>query len=128
VPDTARKLLRYLFTGGTAAIVDLEVFRLLCLTRAPIVLAAACSFCAAAVVNFLLSSRWVFDTRATRQAFALFFAGAIVGLLVNVTVTAVCAIHFNLPPSLAKVLGIAAAFLLNFWINMRLVFRKTTTA
>ena len=122
MPETAGKLIRYLFTGGTAAIVDIGGFRLLSFLRTPIVAAAACSFCMAMVVNFLLTSRWVFRVKATGEVFAFFLMGAFLGLLVNVAVTSVGVIYLDLPRTVAKSIAIGTTFLLNFWINTR-VFR-----
>jgi putative flippase GtrA len=122
MPDTARKLVRYLFTGGTAAIVDIGGFGLLSFLQTPIIVAAACSFCMAMVVNFLLTSRWVFRAAATGQAFAFFLMGALFGLLVNVALTSVGVIYLDLPRIFAKTIAVGATFLLNFWINTR-IFR-----
>ncbi len=80
------RLLGYASTGGTAAIVDIGGFRLLSTVGTHVIIAATCSFCVAAVVNFLLTSRWVFHVRATGRGFFLFLMGATAGLLVNVAV------------------------------------------
>lgn len=121
--STGRALLRYLITGGTAAVVDIEGFTLLLSARVPLVLAATCSFVAATVINFLLSSRWVFRSTPTRRRYLSFLIGAVVGLLVNVAATYIGIEHLGLLPTPAKVLAIAMTFLMNFWINARFVFR-----
>jgi putative flippase GtrA len=120
--DTGRKLLRYAFTGGGAAIVDVGGFALMASVKMPVIAAAVCSFCAAAIVNFLLSSRWVFRTEATLQGFSLFVTGALMGLLVNVSITSLGVLYLALPRTVAKTIAVGTTFLLNFWINCRLVF------
>ena len=91
------KLMRYIGTGGVAAIVDIGGFALLGRLGVAVPVAAVASFCVAAVVNYLLSSRLTFDREATWRGFALFFAVALVGLCVNVGVTLVGTEGLHLP-------------------------------
>jgi putative flippase GtrA len=119
------KLFRYFFTAGVAAIVDVGGFAVLCAVAVPIAVAAVSSFCLATVVNYLLTSRYVFKQAPTIQAYGLFFVGAIGGLLVNVAVTLTGSLYFGILPVLAKLLGVGTAFLVNFWLNLRVVFRTT---
>lgn len=121
--DLARKLSRYVCTGGAAAIVDAGGFWILCLFRMPIIPAATISFSAAAVVNFLLTSKLVFRQRATPQRFLLFVSVAIIGLCVNVGITWVGIVYLGVRPVFAKIGGIASAFSLNFTLNAAVVFR-----
>lgn len=121
------KLARYFVTAGTAAIVDVCGFALLRLAPIPIGVSAATSFCAAAIVNYLLSSRHVFNQDATLKGFALFFVAAIGGLVLNVSVTMICSLQYAVPPVLAKIVGIGTAFLFNFWLNQRIVFRARSS-
>jgi putative flippase GtrA len=117
------KLVRYFFTAGTAAIVDIGGFALLRVAQIPVAVAAVVSFCLAAVVNYILTSRYVFKQSATLRGFAVFFATAVGGLVVNVTVTLVGSLYLGIAPVLAKFIGVGSAFLLNFWLNLRIVFR-----
>jgi putative flippase GtrA len=120
---SAVKLLRYFFTAGAAAIVDVGGFAALCLIAIPITVAAVTSFCLAAVVNYLLTSRYVFNRVATLRGFGLFFVAAVGGLAVNVSVTLAGSLWLGIAPVLAKIAGVGTAFLLNFWLNLRIVFR-----
>jgi putative flippase GtrA len=117
------KLVRYFFTAGTAAIVDVGGFAVLCLTPIPIAASAVTSFCLATVVNFALTSRYVFSRAPTVRGFGLFFVAAVGGLIVNVSVTLFGSLYLSVPPVLAKAAGVGTAFLLNFWLNLRIVFR-----
>jgi putative flippase GtrA len=117
------KFLRYFFTAGTAAIVDVGGFAILRFIQIPIAASAVTSFCLAAVVNFLLTSRYVFDRAPTLRGFGLFFVAAAGGLMVNVSVTLVGSLYFGITPVLAKIVGVGTAFLCNFWLNLRVVFR-----
>jgi putative flippase GtrA len=120
---SAVKLLRYFFTAGAAAIVDVGGFAALCLTPIPIAVSAVTSFCLATVVNYLLTSRYVFNRVATLRGFGLFFVAAVGGLMVNVSVTLAGSLWLGIAPVLAKIVGVGTAFLLNFWLNLRIVFR-----
>lgn len=123
----SNKLVRYFFTAGTAAVVDVGGFALLRLTSTPIAIAAIASFCAAAVVNYLLSCRYAFNQPPAVRGFALFFVAALGGLAVNVTVTLAGSLYLGIAPVLAKIIGVGCAFLLNFWLNLRIVFRTRST-
>jgi putative flippase GtrA len=124
LPGSSGRLARYFFTGGAAAVVDIGGFGLLSSLRIPIVIAAGSSFLLAAIVNFLLTSRWVFRTEARFRDFFIFLMGTILGLMLNVTLTAAGVIYLTLPRTAAKTIAIGATFLLNFWVNARVVFRN----
>ena len=117
------KLVKYFFSAGIAAIVDVSGFAMMRTTHTPIGAAAAISFCLAAVVNYLLSSRYVFLRVASLRGFGLFFVAALGGLVVNVSVTLICNAQYAISPVPAKIVGIGTAFLFNFWLNQRIVFR-----
>lgn len=121
--DTLVKLLRYGVTGGTAAIVDAGGFALLMALGLRVAAAATVSFCVAALVNYLLSSRFVFASGRSAQGFALFFVMALIGLAINLGITLAGVYLVSLPPILAKIAGIGTAFLVNFALNLRFVFR-----
>ena len=68
------KLVRYGMTGGIAAIVDAGGFALLVGAGLGIAASGTTSFCVAALVNYFLSSRFVFGQGRTATGFAFFFA------------------------------------------------------
>ncbi|MEM1131183.1 MAG: GtrA family protein [Pseudomonadota bacterium] len=117
------KFFGYLASGGTAAVVDLGAYIVLVhLDLAPFP-AAVLSFCFACVVNFLLSARYVFRTDAGLARFRQFFVFAVIGLVINATVTTAVASVLPEPIWLPKLVGIAVAFVFNFLINALHVFR-----
>lgn len=129
-PRTMREYaLGYTLTGGLAAGVDIGGFHWLAPRLQPLLLAAALSFVLAAMVNYTLSSLWVYRRRwrSMRRA-ALFLGFACVGLGVNAGVTWWLASTLPLHATLAKVGGVATAFGFNFWMNTRLVFARARTS
>ena len=120
--DFVWRLLQYAVTGGIAAVVDAGGFVLLVNAKLSIVVASCLSFCIAAIVNYNLTSQFVFNREATLRGFASFVAAALIGLTVNIGVTFVGVFMVGLPPLAAKLVGIAIAFIVNFLINLRIVF------
>jgi putative flippase GtrA len=143
--QTAARFRRYILTGATAAVVDVTIFNILHAGGGlSIVLAASCSFCVAAVVNYALSSIFVFGHAWSLRQLTRFFAIAVVGMTVNVGVTGVADALAPFPamvawgasvvgiqpsllepyaPDLGKLCGIGVAFLFNFYMNNTVVFR-----
>ncbi|WP_185965038.1 GtrA family protein [Glacieibacterium frigidum] len=119
----AGKAARYLVTGGTAALVDIGCFTLALEAGIAIVPAATLSFMVGAVVNYWLSARFVFRQKRSLRGYLLFVAVATLGLILNVTLTALIAAHTPVPPVLAKVIAIAIGFVFNFTLNVLVVFR-----
>ena len=121
--EVLSKLLPYAMTGGTAAIVDAGGFVLLVDAGSGVAAAGVLSFCTAAVVNYLLTIRFVFSREASMRGFLLFLSAALIGLSVNVGLTLLGFYMLGLPPLAAKLIGIGTAFFVNFLINLRIVFR-----
>jgi putative flippase GtrA len=128
VRDVLSKLVRYGVTGGIAAVVDAGGFALLLEVGLAVAIAGTLSFCIAALVNYGLSSRFVFARSATTRGFALFFTAALIGLSVNLGVTLLGVYWVGLPPIVAKIIGIGTAFLVNFALNLLVVFRPSAAA
>ncbi|PDT24991.1 GtrA family protein [Rhizobium hidalgonense] len=117
------KAIRYVFTGGLAAFVDLSVFRFLLAFGMPLSLSATSSWLIAAAVNYSVTSRYVFNQAISRKRALLFLIGALLGLSINVCVTLNLVKQVGLSPLWAKLFGIGTAFVFNFLINLLWVFR-----
>ena len=71
MPEFLTKIISYAMTAGTAAVVDAGGFALLVRAGMAIPVAGLVSFGIAAVVNYLLTSRFVFGRRASVISFAV---------------------------------------------------------
>lgn len=123
-PRLASQALGYLMVGGLAAVVDIGLFHLLSQRLNGLLLPAIASFVVAAVVNYSLSSLWVYrrQWRSLRRA-TLFFMLACVGLCINAGATWWLGSTLPIAPTLAKIGGVATAFVANFLMNTFIVFR-----
>lgn len=118
-----RQFLRYVLTGGAAAIVDLGGFWLLFHLGTAVIPAAMASWFVAALANYALSSRFVFESERSLHGGIKFVIGASIGFSLNVCFTAIGARGLGIYPPAAKVIGIGGAFVFNFAINRFWVFR-----
>ena len=123
-PALARQALGYLLVGGLAAVVDIGLFHLLVSRVEGVLLPAVGSFLVAAVVNYTLSSVWVYrrQWRSLRRA-SQFLLFALIGLCINAGMTWWLAQAFAMAPTLAKIGGVGIAFGANFLMNTFIVFR-----
>jgi putative flippase GtrA len=121
--EALHRLGRYVFTGGAAAVTDLGAFALLHPAVLSIPAAATCAFTLAALLNYTLTSLFVFRHPLSLKRLGLFVLVSLAGLTVNVGVTVVGAMALDLPAVAAKTAGIGSAFLVNFWLNSVIVFR-----
>lgn len=121
--ESLGRFVRYIISGGTAAVVDLSIFALLHRAGVPIPVAATCSFGVAALVNYTIASIFVFKKPLSFRGFGVFFSVALVGMAINVGITVAGSALTPVGPIVSKIAGIGTAFLLNFWLNSAFVFR-----
>lgn len=124
VSNLFRKFLKYFATGGTAAIVDIGMFAALIELKLPVAPTTIISFCVAAAVNYILTSNFVFNEVTSSRRFILYFLVAIIGLFINFSITVCLTTIMLLPAILSKCIAIGVAFLINFFMNSRVVFRN----
>lgn len=126
MPVLARQALGYLMVGGLAAVVDIGLFHLLVSRPGSqgVLLPAVASFMVAAMVNYSLSSIWVYrrQWRSIRRA-TTFLLFALVGLSINAGATWWLVHSLPVHATLAKVGGVGIAFVVNFLMNTFIVFR-----
>lgn len=132
--NTFIQFFRYLFVGGFATVVDWGVSALLFYLVFGENLALLCngvSFVLGLVVNYLLSTFWIFKTSKINNRFLEFISFAaigVVGLLITLGVTwifeGLLANVTNLYQIIAKVVSTAVSFFWNFFARKYLLFNK----
>jgi putative flippase GtrA len=123
---TGWQLIRYLFTGGTAALVDWFFYWLLIYSFGFYYLVAAIiSFTVATMVNYYLSANWVFrnSSKYSRTSeIILVFMVSLVGLLINqlclFILVEVALFHLMW----AKILSTGFVFFWNYYLRKRYIF------
>jgi putative flippase GtrA len=106
--EIVSKFLRYVVTGGVASMADAGGLAFLIDAHLDVLIAGIASFCAAAVVNYLLTCQFVFGRIVSARGFALFLFAALIGLSVNVSITVIGVYVFILPPIVASWWGLAS--------------------
>ncbi len=137
VGDTENTLIqffRYVFVGGLATVVDWGVSYLLfrfVFYEHYAVAANSISFVAGLIVNYTISTFWIFKTSKVNSRlieFLGFAAIGVIGLLLTMGITKIFEFWLADATSayqiLAKIVSTAAAFLWNFFARKYLLFNK----
>lgn len=123
LPPIAIKFAKYFLTGGFAAIVDIGGFAALVAFGVAAVASAICSYLAAAVLNYLLTSYFIYAAAPSLRGYLRFLSFALLGLCVNVAVTLTLLNLLAVPPIIAKTSGVGVAFVANFLMVHFFVFQ-----
>ncbi|MBQ6180806.1 MAG: GtrA family protein [Ruminococcus sp.] len=132
--NTYIQFFRYLFVGGLATVVDWGVSFLLfkyVFQEHYAVAANSISFVAGLIVNYVISTFWIFrnsKVESKLMEFLGFAAIGLVGLLMTIGITKLFEIWLadktSLFQILAKIVSTAAAFFWNFFARKILLFSK----
>ena len=121
------RIVRYLFVGGAAALVDIGLFAVFArLLGYNYLIVAACTFVVATGVNYSLSVRHVFESRvrfSRRYEVALVFAVSAVGLGINQLVLFVAVNELGNELVISKVLATGMVFFWNYLARANFVFK-----
>jgi len=134
--NTFIQFFRYCFVGGFATVVDWGLSALLFYFVFNIQYAIVCnglSFVAGLIVNYCLSTFWIFKNSKISNKFLEFLSFAaigLVGLLITFGITYLFEISLaqvtDLYQIIAKVSSTAVAFLWNFFARKFLLFNKNS--
>lgn len=124
------ELLRYLFVGGSAFVVDYGLLYLLVeFAQVHYLSAAAIAFVAGLTVNYMLSITWVFSSDAnsfSRKAeFTIFAVIGVVGLGLNEAIMWVMTDKVGCYVMVSKLVSTAVVFGWNFGARKFILFRNT---
>ncbi len=132
--NTFIQFFRYLFVGGLATVVDWAVSYILfkfVFHESLAVVANSLSFVAGLIVNYIISTFWVFKPDKTKSRFVEFIQFAaigLVGLLLTMGITKLFEIWLADKTSayqiIAKIVSTGVAFFWNFFARKILLFSK----
>lgn len=122
--------MRYLMSGGIAAIVHFAILIFLVeLVSVNATLASSIGFCAAVIVNYTLQYHWTFKVNEThRTVFARYAGVTATTLVINTALFWTLHERLVLPYLMAQVIVTGVVVLINFTINQRYTFAKSSQA
>ena len=123
-----KQIMKFIFVGGTAFVIDYlvmvfltEVFHINYLVSSVI------SFCVSVIYNYIMSTVWVFEVdkeKSKTQTFAMFIILSVIGLLINTVVMWLLVDGTNLMPyTIAKILATGVVMVYNF-ISRKIFLEK----
>lgn len=125
--------LRYVAVSVTALATDMILFLLLLDVGAPSIAASSIGYSLGILVHWILSSRKVFHERvsekgtaARTQQKAMFFASALLGLLMTVAIVG-AGTAMGMDPRLAKIIAVILSFLLTYALRNIVIFRQNAS-
>ncbi|MGA7981021.1 MAG: GtrA family protein [Chromatiaceae bacterium] len=122
-------MIRYLFVGGTAALLDWSLFWLLAVVLGIHYLLAACmSFIAATLLNYVLSILHVFESKARfsrNHEVALVFVVSAIGLAINQLAMLVLVGYLSFNLLLSKIAASGIVFGWNYSARAHFVFKPS---
>lgn len=126
-----QRLVRFLFTGGVAALVFFATY-FLCtqVLGAWYMLASTTAFLVTGVVNFLMQKRFVFndrEKRGTSRKFALFISSSVVYYALNIAAMYTLVEIVTLHDFLAQVIVIGVLAIVNYAVYRFIIFRPDST-
>jgi putative flippase GtrA len=124
------ELLRYFLASAGALAIDTGLFSATLHAGLAYPVAATIGFCAGAVVAYLASVFWVFESRSVRSAgveFTAFVGIGIAGLLLTEGLLWLLIGRLGLPPVTSKLGAAGLVFLFNFVVRRATLFRPRAT-
>lgn len=127
--STFVQLFRYLWVGGLAFVIDYgSLFVLTESFGVNYLLSAAIAFVFGLLVNYLLSTIWVFtDSRLSNKMaeFTVFAVIGLVGLVLNEVIMYICSDVLNIHYMVSKLCSTVIVFFWNFFGRKSILFTKS---
>jgi len=119
------RFVQYFFVGALCALVNWSIFYILnAKFNVYYVFAAPLSYITGTFLNFILS-RMVFkskENRKKRTEFAMMIISDMIGLSIDLAVTALCVEIFGFPNMVSKIVGTGGSFVFNFTSRQFFIF------
>ncbi len=120
------RLIKFIISGGTAAVVEYGLFALFNALGVPLVIANTLSFIGGLLVSFSLNRTWVFlsKERARRQ-FGLYVLLALINLVIGNTIIFLLHDGFGVYALVAKLIVMVLIASWNYLIFSRFIFKPS---
>ena len=122
-----RQIIRFVFVGGSAFVIDYGVMIFLTeLIGINYLISSGISFAVSVIYNYILSVHWVFDVdqdRSKRAEFIIFIVLSVIGLGINQLVMWIAVDIFKIFYMIAKIVASAIEMVYNF-ITRKLFLEK----
>lgn len=122
-----QRVLRFLVSGGLAAVAEYSTFIMLSVMFLfPVVLANTLSFCLGFIISFTLNKHWVFqsDGNMKRQMISYLILAVVNLCLGNVVIWIL--VEVSLPPLIAKIITMIFIASWNYGFFSRYIFKSTS--
>ena len=119
-------IIKFLMSGGTAALVEYATFLLLHGAGLKLLLANALSFSGGLVTSFMLNKHWVFSHKGDgRKQFVLYFVLAAVNLAIGSGLLLFLVHGLKIPAFISKicVMGMIATW--NYLVYKKIIFKES---
>jgi putative flippase GtrA len=120
------RVIRFLVSGGSAAVTEYGVFLFLFdLVKIDVVIANGISFLCGLMVSFLLNKHWVFKSKQrARMEVVLYVILALVNLLLSSLFIQLLVHTAGISPFIAKLIGMVVIAAWNYLFFSRLIFKQ----
>lgn len=128
------RFVKYVISGGTAAIIEFAVFSLLFnylfnLVSYKSALAQAISFCAGLVVSFILNRIWVFNSYTNKaKQFSVYLILALFNLGLSTIIVWILIEKLGFVPLISKISVMGLIVLWNYFIFQKIIFKTNHQA
>jgi putative flippase GtrA len=127
--DTLKiQLLRYFFVGGIAFLADFgALFLLTQFCHIYYIISAALSFLLGLIVNYILSTRWVFTSRSYKSKYLEFLVFSLIGVIglgINEIFIWILTDALNVFYLYSKIITTIIVYFWNFFARKNLLFKK----
>lgn len=118
--------IKYLFVGGSAALINWAVFFIFNdIFNMYYIFAALISFVIATLWNFIFAKKFIFTSSKHtlfRETFFIYLA-SFLGLLIDIVTLYICVQFLNFAPLVGKIVASGSAFIFNFAIRHFVIYK-----
>lgn len=124
--DTRIQLLRYIFVGGAATVVDMgSLYIFTSIIGLNYLISAAIAFILGVTANYLLCVAWIFEsTGRVKREIILFLVIGVGGLILNEVIIWLLVEEVGLYYMLAKAVAVVIVLVWNFGMRKKYVFAR----